>query len=398
MLETLTWYPYYAMGSACCLVRGFSSLSRECLMSVALRRILLSTILLTFMGCGPTDPSINANPGESNNSTNNGSNNSSDNNKQSGNNTGNMENSMSSGNNQTPGNNQAPENNQSPEPDMRPEIIDGADITVATFNVKRLFDTRCDSGRCESGDFEEAPSELALKSKVERIQRAIETLGADVIVFQEIEKEELLDRITENVRSEYPTRVFGETSFSASLDIAVIARGSLIKTLEHRDDRLQLDNGTTDRFARELLEVHVDIDGARVIVFGAHFISQRDSSADSRRRGEAKRTGELASAALAANPEALVVVAGDLNDVPGSDTIDLLDDAGLRITSAELDSNVEYTHVYAGNRQILDHVLFYDTDHTDLGYDGVRAVRDQGAQTFGGSDHAAAMGTFRVAQ
>lgn len=366
-------------------------------MSAVLRRVLLSAVLFSFIGCGPTDPSINANPGASNS----GSSDSNKNNQRPDDNAMSVENagnSMNTGGNQQPSNNTTPGGNQAPEPDMRPELIDGADITVATFNVKRLFDTRCDSGRCGSGDFEETPSELALKSKVERIQRAIETLDADVIVFQEIEKEELLDKITEEVASEYPTRVFGETSFSASLDVAVIARGDLVTKREHRDDRLQLDDGTTDRFARELLEVHVDIDGVRVIVFGAHYISQRDSSSDSRRRAEAKRTGELASAALASNPEALVVVAGDLNDVPGSDTIDLLDDAGLRITSAEVDSNAEYTHVYAGNRQILDHVLFFDTEYTDLGYDGVRAVRDQGAQTFGGSDHAAARGTFRVAQ
>lgn len=323
---------------------------------------------LALTACQPVDPSSNGGGGDDNNDANNT-------------------------------NNSAADMGGAGDEDMGSSLPEGVDVTVATFNVQRLFDSTCNSGQCDAGDFEDAPSELQLESRFERIQRGIDALDADVIVLQEIETEELLEDALGTFAAEYQTIVFGETGGRASLDVAVISRGELLEVVEHRDaEQLELDGGGTERFARELLEVHLDLDGERVIVFGAHFISKRTDSDGDWREAEGARAAELAVEAASEHPDALVVLGGDLNDTPESRTLRVMDAAGMAVPTASLDAEQFYTYIYAGARQILDHVLFIDAEHVVLHPDGVEVFRDEGRSGFAGSDHAAMRGRFRLAR
>lgn len=284
----------------------------------------------------------------------------------------------------------------SPDAATMVELLPGKDVSVATFNVQRLFDDQCDSGMCDAGDFEEVISRLSLNSKVERLQRAIQKIDADVIVLQELEKESLLDEIVEGLDGAYPTAVFGETSFAGSLDVAIISRGSYVTHKKHRSRNITTQTGGTERFAREFLELHVDVQGKRVIVFGAHFISKRSSNSAPRRWAEANAAGEIASGVAMDNPEALVVVAGDLNDTPESAPLQAMASQGLKLPSASVDRDELYTHVFNGERQILDHVAYWPAAHVQEHPDGLRVTRDDGKDGLGNSDHASPKQLFRL--
>lgn len=322
--------------------------------------LLVSMCCLSLMGCPPTDPSAeNSDPSENN------------------------KNNTSTSNNST-----ATGDMGMVEEDMAEPLPAGEDVTVATLNVQRLFDSRCNSGQCDAGDFEEVISELSLKTKIERIQAGILALDADVIVLQEIETEELFEQVAEPFADTYPSRVFGETGFSASLDVGIISKGSFVSSDTHRDERITLEDGSTDRFAREFLELQVDIRGERVIVFGAHFISKRSDSDGDRRLAEGKKAGSIAAAAAEERPDALVVIAGDLNDTPASKTLTAIRAEGFVVTSDGLDANTYYTHVFSGQPSIIDHVLYYDRERVVVPRDGLEVMRDEGRQGFAGSDHA----------
>ncbi len=273
----------------------------------------------------------------------------------------------------------------------------GVDVSVATFNVQRLFDEECDSGQCDADDFEEVISTLSINSKVDRIQRALMSIDADVIVLQEIEKKELLDRVLEGMESEYPTAIFGETNFAASLDVAVISRGDYIKHVKHRGTVLQTQTGGTEKFAREFLEVHVEIEGQEVIVFGAHFISKRTSNSAPRRWAEGNGAGEIASKVAAENPEALVVIAGDLNDTPDSAPLTAMCSHGCEMPSLKVSADKYYTHVFYGERAILDHVVYWPAEHVQMHPDGLSVIRDTGKDGLADSDHASPRVLFRLA-
>jgi len=63
------------------------------------------------------------------------------------------------------------------------------------------------------------------------------------------------------------------------------------------------------------------------------------------------------SRVLARDPNANVVVLGDLNDFEFSDTLVILKGAGLTDLVETLPPEERYTYVFEGNSQVLDHIL-----------------------------------------
>jgi hypothetical protein len=66
---------------------------------------------------------------------------------------------------------------------------------------------------------------------------------------------------------------------------------------------------------------------------------------------------EFVKTLLARDPEAGVVVLGDLNDFDGSRPLATLEGAGLEDLVVRLPLDDRYTYVYLGNSQVLDHIL-----------------------------------------
>ena len=268
----------------------------------------------------------------------------------------------------------------------------GERVAVATLNVETLFDTECNSGQCGPDDFEQAPSQLSLDSKLTRLRRALGEMDADVIMLQEIETEELLDLAT-NELDGYPTKVFGETGGNASLDVAIVGRYPIIKVERHRSERIPLGAGTTT-FARELLEVHMQGPGGRrVVAMCAHFISQRSDN-DARREAEGRAAAKYAMEAYQANPNALVVLAGDLNDADDSPTLRNMYSEGMESANRGLSTDDYYTFVFQGERSALDHILYVPSERVALDPGSVESLHDSGRAGFGGSDHGAGRAEF----
>ena len=76
-----------------------------------------------------------------------------------------------------------------------------------------------------------------------------------------------------------------------------------------------------------------------------------------RRNAQAGVAAELVGALLARDPEAALLVLGDLNDFETSEPLATLEGAGLENLVARLPVGDRYTYVYLGNSQVLDHIL-----------------------------------------
>jgi hypothetical protein len=63
------------------------------------------------------------------------------------------------------------------------------------------------------------------------------------------------------------------------------------------------------------------------------------------------------STLFAANPDANVIVLGDLNDFQFSDTLSILEQAGLHALIDDLPLAERYSYVFQGNSQAIDHML-----------------------------------------
>jgi predicted extracellular nuclease len=109
--------------------------------------------------------------------------------------------------------------------------------------------------------------------------------------------------------------------------------------------------------------------GHRLFIIGNHFTSRLGSSAlygrpqPPEEGGKAKRLAQAEVVAgfvdevLMADPDALVVVLGDLNDFQFSAPVATLEAAGLTDLFDTLPEAERYSYVFQGNSQTLDHML-----------------------------------------
>lgn len=290
-----------------------------------------------------------------------------------------------------------------PAPEAMPPSVpaprDPARVRLATYNVHRLFDAVCDSGRCAPGDFEALPDRDGFEAQAERIARAIALLDADAVCLQEVENQAALDRVRGHLGAAFPTAVLGETGAPASVDVAVVSRDPVLAVERHRATRLQRPDGSPTLFARELLEVHLDHAGRRVVLLCAHFRSMVDDD-PGRREAEAAGARVRVEAATTAHPDAVVALAGDLNDVPGSAPLTALEsDGGLVRVTLGRDPAEVATYVYQGATRMLDHILVPAALASRVEPDSVRAHWDRWQRTgWGASDHAALSAVLRLGE
>lgn len=274
---------------------------------------------------------------------------------------------------------------------------DYPEVAIATFNVKRFFDTQCDSNRCGANDWEEELSENGFNNRLDKLSAAIDSLEADVVLLQEIEKQEVLDALAAEFDGRYPIAELGEIGNVASVDVGVLARGNLVAVKGYRDSSdLQRPDGSHTRFAREFLRVDLDIDGERVIVFSAHFVSKASDDAG-RRLAEAREARRILEEVAAQNDDALVVLGGDLNDTPDSEPLAALtSDGGLARVGAERSLDEIFTYVWNWEKEAIDHLLLASTSAGGYVDGSARSVHDREPAGLGGSDHGALVATFEI--
>ncbi len=266
---------------------------------------------------------------------------------------------------------------------------------VATFNVRRFFDTVCESSMCSSEDYEEQPSADGFDARATQLADAIRRLDADVISLQEIETQACLDAVLAKLTDVMPYGALGEIHSIASVDVAVLSKTPLEKITGHRGTRpLPLPDGSFTVFSRELLEVQVRArNGTKVVLFAAHFKSKADDD-PARRLAEAQVSRQVINELAAAEPSALVLLGGDLNDTPDSPPLNaLVVDGGLIRVADDLPVSDQATYRFQGRGQAIDHLLLAPTaaaaSRTPM---SSRVWRD--GTGWGGSDHSALTSDF----
>jgi endonuclease/exonuclease/phosphatase (EEP) superfamily protein YafD len=277
------------------------------------------------------------------------------------------------------------------EPPADAGFVDSPQLRVATFNVHRFFDTVCQSGSCAPGDYEEQPTQAEFDAKADLLAATIREFGAHVVVLQEIETQACLDALAARLSDVLPASALAETGPAASVDVAVMASAPITQTVSHRDRVLTRPDGTTTVFSRDLFEVHLALAGRPVVAFAAHFRSKANDD-PGRRLAEAQAAHELVVAAALAQPGALVVFGGDLNDVPGSPPLQALEaDAQLLRVASDRPVAAQATYVYGGVGEAIDH-LFLATGGAGAYVAGSARVLHMNS----GSDHDPLVADFRL--
>ncbi|MDP1822262.1 MAG: endonuclease/exonuclease/phosphatase family protein [Archangium sp.] len=272
-------------------------------------------------------------------------------------------------------------------------------LRVATFNVKLFFDSICQSGSCAAADFEQVLAPAAFDARATQLAQAISGFEADVVALQEFEDQACLDAVTSRLAGVMPYGALGEIGTAGSVDVAILSKTPLEKVVGHRDlERLVRPDGSRTNFSREFLEAHVRAaDGTEVVLFAAHFRSKVMDD-PGRRLAEAQVSRRIVMDTAAALPGALVVMAGDLNDTPGSPPMEALTaNGGLLRVAADLPVTEQSTYVWNGRGEAIDHILQAATPAGQVVPRSARTWKD-GSRGFAGSDHFALTADFEIAR
>ena len=273
-------------------------------------------------------------------------------------------------------------------------------LRIGHLNVRRYFDATCDSGNCQADGFEDVVTQAQFEARTEELALGLARLEADVITLAEVENQACLDALQAKLKDagfDYPVAYLGEIGVPGSVDVGVLSRGKLESVKTYRKDTpLTREDGSKTQFTRELPEVHLTFGSNSVIVYAAHFRSKNDDD-PTRRLAEAKATREIMIATAEANTGAVVLLGGDLNDVPGSDTIDALEEGGVLVRVAkDLPEAEQATYTFAGEPQAIDHIFTTASRATAYVPKSAHVVRDSSKGGLAGSDHAALYADFNL--
>ena len=108
-------------------------------------------------------------------------------------------------------------------------------------------------------------------------------------------------------------------------------------------------------------------------------------ASETQRHRQATVVRDFVESLRAADPAADVIVLGDLNDFQFSETDSILESAGLHDLIETLPANEQYSYVFEGNSETLDHILVSDDLFAEpLDYDVVHVNSEFADQA---SDH-----------
>jgi predicted extracellular nuclease len=240
-------------------------------------------------------------------------------------------------------------------PEPLPKLEDGQ-FSLMTWNVENLFDILVPH-----------PSDTPLPRKAEydlaltKIANTILAVGSPTIIgLQEVEHIGILEDLVEH-------ELLAELNYIPVLLEGTDSRGIDVGYLVREDQAELIDvqqypapEGITSR-PPLLIQVQVETStgSTMLYVINNHFTSMSggELATEPRRTAQAAWNVSILEGVLADDPDANVVILGDLNSYYDSKPIDVLREASLRDVFDALNPDERYTYIYQGASQVLDHIL-----------------------------------------
>lgn len=235
-----------------------------------------------------------------------------------------------------------------------PETTTGQ-IRIMTWNVENLFDFLLPHPTDPA-----LPSVSEYKANIEKIANTIVLADLPVVIgFQEVEHIGILEDLAESPQlsaSGYQA-VLLEGTDSRGIDVGYLVRGDAA-ILE-----VQQYAAPNELTSRPPLMLKVEIktgSGSQVLyLLNNHFLSMSggEKATEPRRVAQAAWNVQIIEQILTQDPNAQIILMGDLNSYLNSPPIDTLRDSGLVHVFDTLPPEARYTYIYQGVAQVLDHIL-----------------------------------------
>jgi len=229
------------------------------------------------------------------------------------------------------------------------------------------------------GDLDEVPLAAAVEAKLARVAAVLDRVDADLVMLQEVENPGLVASLA--ARSGYPEARLIDAFDPRGIDVALLSRLAVDRYVSHLGE---LASDGRPLWSRDCVEAHAAEGGALLVAVGSHLVSRITDPAGTRRGEQAERMREIADLLRASEPEALVVVGGDLNDDPAAAALAPLLDDGLWIDPLSVFGLEEsWTWLGGGAGARFDYLLVPRADAWRL----MSAAVFDGADVEAASDH-----------
>lgn len=244
---------------------------------------------------------------------------------------------------------------------------------IAFYNLENLFDTVDDPNTLDD-DFTPKGfkrwKDSRYRSKIRKLGRAISRVGEDedlhppvLIGVAEVENDKVLEKLLktkylEDIPLDY---VHFDSPDERGIDTGLIYNKQHFKVLAAETLPLLIENQNGDRdFTRDILYVHGMLNQEEIHVFVNHWPSRRDGVDETKyKRIEAANTILRKINTLNVSAEKLnVMIMGDFNDDPNSESIKVLMETGLFINPFQkLLSPFSGSANYKGKWSLFDQII-----------------------------------------
>jgi predicted extracellular nuclease len=216
--------------------------------------------------------------------------------------------------------------------------------TVAFYNLENLFDTINDPKTLDD-DFTEGSfknwNENRFEQKIKKLGKVISQIGFDEIGYPpvllgvaEVENRAVLEEL---VASKYlRQKEYGIVHFDSpderGIDTALLYRKQFFKVLEKYSHEVYITNERGERdFTRDILHVEGVLQTARVHLLVNHWPSRRSGTDETstKRVTASERMTDIIQNIRSKDMDARIIVMGDFNDDPKSESIQRLIHHGL---------------------------------------------------------------------
>jgi endonuclease/exonuclease/phosphatase family metal-dependent hydrolase len=185
-------------------------------------------------------------------------------------------------------------------------------LRLATLNTEFLFDGRGDEGRT---GFVRSGAPQAAQAHLKRVARLLGRLDADVVMLQEVENADVLNRLARSALLEgmnYAAHFVQGTDHFTGQDMGLLARVPVTAT-GRTDERARVGSSSEDYGVSKNLYARLRWQGTPITLIGVHFLARpTDRSRTDKREAQAEVIRRLVVAEQDAGRAPVVL--GDFND------------------------------------------------------------------------------------
>ena len=189
--------------------------------------------------------------------------------------------------------------------------------------------------------------------------KVIKALNADVLCVVEVENRELLGDFNSQVLTtkRFPHHMVIDGNDERGIDVGIMSKLPLRNIRSHVDDK----EGTSRTFSRDCAEYEIVLEDGRSLWVLCNHLKSKGFGDQATNNARRKRQATRLAAILAENfdlTQDLVVVAGDLNDTPGSDPLSpLIAVPNLHNIVDTLPLGERFTSIFGSQKDQIDYLL-----------------------------------------